>query len=339
MEKSYFPALNGLRGVAVLLVFLSHAEVYGFLEAGGTGVSIFFSLSGFLITFLLMKEYEDTKKISLFQFYMRRALRLVPLLLLISLLGLYLGYIDLVQFVSVLFYFGNFRRLLGDDLGYLHHTWSLAIEEQFYIVWPILVLLFAKIRREKFIWLIASVFVLLTIWRVSLWIITGSIIRVHFGTDTNFPAILAGCLSAIYLRTHGSLKIFSLTRYYSYILGIAILSGMLRLVGIADSFVYTDSFTFTISWPLTAALTSLLILELMAKNPKRSFLEWAVLGYLGRISYAFYLFHTPIIRKFKQFGIPAIPLSAFITTLLLASISYYSIERPFLYLKDRGKKF
>jgi peptidoglycan/LPS O-acetylase OafA/YrhL len=151
-RPGYRPALDGLRAVAVLLVILNHAGVPGFAHwAGQAGVSIFFVISGYLITGLLVARRER-----LVTFWRRRALRLLPalgfLLLVITPLSLLLGrHSAWADALVGALYVGNWERALGGGMGDLSHLWSLAIEEQFYLVWP-LALLFLRPRAR---WLVA----------------------------------------------------------------------------------------------------------------------------------------------------------------------------------------
>ena len=165
-------SLDGLRGAAVILVLLSHSEILApqgltgitfidhFFRGGYLGVDIFFVLSGFLITSLLLNEHEAHSKIYLLRFYGRRFLRLLPALSFLLLLYSIITVLDGKEFSSIslgiwasLFYYLNwqyvfsFPRSFG-DLGYL---WSLSIEEQFYIVWPAILILLLKVTKRAIV--------------------------------------------------------------------------------------------------------------------------------------------------------------------------------------------
>jgi hypothetical protein len=134
-------SLDGLRGVAVLLVVLAHAATPGFRDGGITGVTLFFALSGFLITSLLLEEYEATGAISFGRFFARRVLRLMPALLamvlVITAIDLLRGTPTAVGHGAVaLTYMTDLVRASGRDAGLLDHTWSLSVEEHFYLLWP-----------------------------------------------------------------------------------------------------------------------------------------------------------------------------------------------------------
>ena len=154
----YRPSLDGLRGVAVLVVMAHHAYV-PFFRGGGVGVDIFFVLSGFLITSLLLEEWRRTQDISLRGFYIRRGLRLLPaLFMLLLVLQAYAllrmrgdAFWEMEKAIgAVLGYFGNWVAALGlYDMRVLSHTWSLSIEEQFYFLWPIILLLMLRSRWKR----------------------------------------------------------------------------------------------------------------------------------------------------------------------------------------------
>jgi peptidoglycan/LPS O-acetylase OafA/YrhL len=144
----YRPELDGVRGIAILLVLVNHVHVPGTDNAGSVGVTLFFVLSGFLITSLLIGEHGSTGRVSLRHFYERRARRLLPALFaLVAVTGVVMKmngtgwstYSE--QALPVLLYVGNIWRATGHDLGALLHTWSLSLEEQFYLLWPAIFLL------------------------------------------------------------------------------------------------------------------------------------------------------------------------------------------------------
>ena len=170
---SYRPALDGMRGLAVVLVVLSHSVRH--TEGGGIGVQMFFTLSEFLITSLLLDERARTGSVSLPNFYARRALRLLPPLLIMRALvaalpNVYRTPLDghsmsrLITIPLALFYMANFGNIYGEGMGYLAHCWSLSVEEQFYIVWPVVALgLLRRGRLRQYLpWLIGGFITLRT---------------------------------------------------------------------------------------------------------------------------------------------------------------------------------
>ena len=167
MSVRRWPALDGLRGFAILFVLAADSAIVNVYVAGQIGVTLFFVLSGFLITYLLLDEVDDTGGVDLKAFYGRRALRLLPALLvylvgialLMSILGLGLPIWDMTWPPAV--YMANYVQILGQDLYAHRHLWSLAVEEHFYLVWPVLVWLGAT-RRLK---ILGLVLVGLVAWR------------------------------------------------------------------------------------------------------------------------------------------------------------------------------
>ncbi len=212
-KLGYIPALDGLRGVAISLVVLLHAEVPAF-RWGGVGVDIFFVLSGFLITSILLKEWQQTGNISLSRFYARRALRLLPALY-VMLAAIAVGTVlywrgpladvNWIGIVMALTYTSNFATYIGiPALGAISQTWSLAVEEQFYLLWPfVLLLVLPRLRIGRGL---VSLVCGLLIATVALWLA---------GFDTRAYGLLAGCLVAVLLirypaiRQHRAMRLLS----------------------------------------------------------------------------------------------------------------------------------
>src|SRR5262249_40120198 len=160
-ELGYKPSLDGVRAFAVLVVMAWHADIRLF-RGGNVGVDVFFVLSGFLITTLLIEEWNRSFQINLKYFYARRALRLLPALLgllifleAVALIRLHGSYFWTVQksIVAALFYCANWMRVADNaSMGPIPHTWSLSVEEQFYFLWPpILLLLLPRVRKNHII--------------------------------------------------------------------------------------------------------------------------------------------------------------------------------------------
>ncbi len=211
VHRRYWPALDGLRGVAVLLVLAYHLG-YSIPRGGFVGVDVFFVLSGFLITTLLLDEFSRRGSIAFGAFYIRRGLRLLPALVVVSLFA-----VVLVQWRGtaaqqdqteaglplVLLYVVNWAMALDfmPAVGWLGHTWSLAIEEQFYLLGPLLLLLLMKRsathRRSAFLLLVASVVVI--IYRSAGTLQGWSAHRLYMGLDTHSDRLLMGCALAFWL--------------------------------------------------------------------------------------------------------------------------------------------
>ncbi|MGP1692489.1 MAG: acyltransferase family protein, partial [Giesbergeria sp.] len=199
----YNPALDGLRGVAILLVVLSHAHVPLF-DGAFLGVDLFFVLSGFLITSLLLLERQAHGRIDYVRFYRRRLLRLMPALALF--LGTYClvapllwpGLDDVYRDALVsLAYLADYGIAFFDSPGTLLHMWSLSVEEHFYLVWPPLLMFLVRFSRPGQVWRpIALLYLLSWLWRL-LWVAHGQqFYEIFFRFDTRASGLLAGSLLA-----------------------------------------------------------------------------------------------------------------------------------------------
>jgi len=206
----YWPALDGFRGIAVVLVVAFNLELG--LPAGYVGVDMFFVLSGFLITALLLREHDSAQRINLGAFYVRRALRLIPALLILTLLlcgaATLLHPPELARHyyigsLAALFFVGNWIMALDPAngslvMGPLAPTWSLGVEEQFYLVWP-LVLGWMLAHRVRIGGVVISGIVASAAWRVWLSYEGVHPWRIYCATDTRADALLIGCLLAVLL--------------------------------------------------------------------------------------------------------------------------------------------
>src|ERR1700754_4613826 len=202
LRRKHLPTLDGLRAVAVLLVILDHA---GLPAPGGLGVLMFFVLSGFLITWLLLREDACTGTVSISDFYFRRVLRIFPAFYFYAVVILALAVwmakeIVWPQVIASLFYVNNYYQAIqGDPASGFSQTWSLGVEEQFYLTWPAL---FVLLRRggPKFRRVVAALIVGAWVYRAILQFV----FHVHQGWfyeafDTRFDHLLGGCLLALLL--------------------------------------------------------------------------------------------------------------------------------------------
>ena len=317
----YRPALDGLRGIAVLLVMASHAEFPGFRLGGGTGVTMFFVLSGFLITALLVEEQRDTGGVNLRAFYRRRLFRLLPALVVFLAGALALGWGTGDHAAAALLYVANWVRASGGNLGDLGHTWSLAIEEQFYVVWPLLFVVLAR-RPAWLLRLAVGGAVLSAVIRTMI-VIGGdqaAMDRVYFGSDTRADAILAGCILGLVIA--GGRRL-SVPRWMAAAAGLA----LVVVTGIAAG---ESSFY---RWGLTlAAVASTIIVARVAVRPAGSsrVLEWSGLVRTGRLSYGLYLWHWPImlVASRTMAAGPGRVVVTFALSFLMAVASSRLVEEP-----------
>ena len=210
IKLGYRPELDGLRGLSILLIYIHHLY-YPILPGGFLGVDIFFVLSGFLITCLLIEEWDRECSISLKNFYIRRVLRLIPALLFLIIIVGGFALISLDKRRSIPTYQGIWLTLsyasnwlyalryfsANNPLGV---TWSLAIEEQFYLTWPLLLSLALrfKLGRRWMIYILVLIIAFVPLHRKLLAEQGASIFRLYYSSDTRADALLIGCLVAFY---------------------------------------------------------------------------------------------------------------------------------------------
>lgn len=315
-------ALDGLRGIAVGLVLAGHA---GLVPGGGLGVDLFFALSGFLITSLLVTEWSSADTIDLRAFYRRRAARLVPALLLMmapfTLLLLATGHAwVLIQAAIGVAYVGNLVQAVAPQPQLFSHLWSLAEEEQFYVLWPLIFvwLLRRGTQPRKVLAGLTAVALLLITERVGLATAGVSLHRLWFAPDTHADAILFGCTAAI-ARSFGLCRFPSAVTY----------AGLIVIGAVVSSFTLHDRLLYVGPMAGFAAASALTVAGI-ADNPESLLsraLRFRPLRGLGRVSYGVYLWHIPLF-------LIAGPAAGSLLALAFATTSYLYVEQP---LRDRWK--
>lgn len=347
-DVRYWPALDGLRGVAISLVLLNHVDV---LRGGFVGVDVFFCLSGFLITSLLVAESQQRGSISLPRFWARRALRLVP-----ALTVAVLGYISVMAVIGRLtldrvlgalyglFYVSNWTQAVGLQKVGPSHLWSLATEEQFYLLWPpILMLLLARGSRHRS--LIALGVTLLVLGLEKLILIENGVSwqRLYFAPDTRATAIVIGCLLALWRTSSPDNAANSrASRFVTFAAPASLL-----LILILAAFVPGHDWApiYLPGLELVGTATAIVILAAIdERDPMLStILSQKPLVMLGKVSYSLYLWHPlvgnaveGIIGPSPRWVVTSMSIVASVAT---AVISYVAIEEPFLRLKDRFARY
>jgi peptidoglycan/LPS O-acetylase OafA/YrhL len=365
LSKNHHGSLDGLRGVAFLLVFFRH---YGLTShanqpwlkaltkityAGWMGVDLFFALSGFLITGILLDTREDRRYFT--NFYTRRALRIFPLYY--SILGVLLLLTPLVSLqwhlghIAYWIYLGNVAYNLNPDLSVLQpvvslaHLWSLAVEEQFYLVWPLAIMAVASRRRLAYAcgWLslgglVLRLTLLATLPRASAyeWC--------YFQLPTHMDGLLYGALGAIWVQ---SMSLQYAIRRAHKILPFAL--GALALVISFNGFDFHSIAMVTAGFPaLAAVFASIVLLALKPGSRLHRFGNLKGLRFVGRYSYGMYLFHIlflpglawiqPWLQKHLHsivLGGVCFVLLMFGATLAIAVMSYELYEKQWLRLKSR----
>lgn len=347
-KLGYRPELDGLRGISILLVFIHHLY-YPLMPGGFLGVDMFFVLSGFLITSLLIEEWERHGSINLKNFYIRRAFRLMPAVFLIILsLALYaIFFLDAatadktyqgiwltLSYTSNWIYSFDFASA-DNPLGV---TWSLSIEEQFYLLFPLLLTLAFRhgLRRSSVIQMLALSIAVITLNRLFLAETGASIPRLYYASDTRADALLIGCLAACVV----SWGILSHKRFGIFfnafaVFGFGFLCFMAAKASWLDMFLYQGGYIL-----VDLSVVSLLIV-LVVYKPRipAIILSFSPLVWIGRISYGLYLWHWSV-RYFVYQG-KALPssnlqlIAAIGLSFLLTICSFYCFEKPFLQLKNR----
>jgi peptidoglycan/LPS O-acetylase OafA/YrhL len=342
-QFEYTPSLDGLRALAVLAVMAYHR--YTSLFGGGqVGVDVFFVLSGFLITGLLLKEWTLASSIDLKSFYCRRALRLLPALLaVLSLSEAYACFYPYTMsfwtlqksIVAALLYSANWMRVVDkSSMGALSHTWSLSVEEQFYFLWPpILLMLLARLRKAAIVPVLVVAILLVGFHRFTLWSGENSWHRIYNGTDTRLDELLAGCAAAFalnlgWLRNRTALRTMRcLAPISALFLGGLVVKPMSHHVMCLAGWIGIEiAGGVVICWLVTCS-----------KGFAHRILESQPLVWIGKISYGLYLWHFPIFWKLEGMNIPNGLKSClmFTTAFAVAALSYHFVERPFLRLKSR----
>jgi peptidoglycan/LPS O-acetylase OafA/YrhL len=339
------PSLDGIRAVSVCLVLFSHAGLS--LLPGGFGVTIFFVLSGYLITTLMRREFAQRGSIDFPAFYLRRFLRLMPPLAVVAGLSVAVGWLLSVGgpftwtgLASVLFYFSNYFLISHQDYSSqppgLGVTWSLAVEEHYYLLFPPLALVLMRFRRRLHSALVlGSLCTAILLWRCWLQSHGASTMHLEFGTDTRVDAILIGCLMAMVrnpwldpLPPKNKLR------------DLAVLAGCLLLL--AATLVWRDEyFRMTLRYSVQCLLIAVVMYLAVARYQDAPFrwLNLRPVAYLGTISYTMYLAHYLVLLTMEQYA-SALGPGAVITltagvTIVIAALMRELVEKPCAVLRHR----
>ncbi len=338
------PSLDGLRGISFLIVFVAH-DGFDKIVPGRLGVNIFFLLSGYLITTLMIRERQKTGWISLKLFYLRRSLRIFPTMY--AILGATLLYLSaahrlagvtLAGVCSQAFYYQNYY--FHDGIGLvpgLGVLWSLAVEEHFYLLFPPLMLLFLnrfKMNYRQISLALIGICLAILAWRC--FVVT------HFSnglewardtTDCRADSILYGCALACWEQTPAAERIFSRRSLERFIVPGAILVLLFTLV--FRSPVFRETFRYSLQGMALAPVLYYVVHAPDSRAGRLLNMRW--LGILGTLSYALYLIHATVLEELARFfssrlitGVLGLALS-----ILLAYLVHIGIEKPLE--KLRGK--
>jgi peptidoglycan/LPS O-acetylase OafA/YrhL len=325
-----------LRAIAVSTVVAAHLEI-PFMPGGIIGVDIFFVLSGFLITSLLLEERRRYGRVNHAEFYRRRALRLLPALALLipvvavvsqvaPTVGPHIADLTVGGIPWVILYAANWARATGTQLGLFGHTWSLAIEEQFYLVWPwvLWVLVGHGFRYRRALAVGIAAIACVAAFRAFLWASGSGVDRTYNGSDMRADALLVGCVIA--LARHAGVNLRVPSAFYA--VATAFLAYVIATASPNSAFLYVGGLT------LIAGAAGVIIIGLL-QHPRM--LTAAPLVWLGRISYGVYLWHYPIVVVMPvQWDLSVRVVVVIVATLAAAGLSWWIVERRFLALKRAG---
>jgi peptidoglycan/LPS O-acetylase OafA/YrhL len=338
------PSLDGLRAIAISLVIICHLGndlgITDFFNSGDLGVRVFFVISGFLITGLLLKEFDRDGTISLAQFYFRRTLRIFPafyaylaIMLLVSALGW--SHLTPAGAIPAVTYTSNFWSM-GSQSGYVtSHTWSLSTEEQFYVIWPALLLLSGR-KLAPYVLLVLVISSPLL--RGAIYVYTRQPALVT-ATYLNLDHIGMGCLlafwrnglhsNALYMRIISSRAVYLLPVLILIVAAQGNHPSFHRTVGL---FLINAAIALCIDWAVTFPQ------GMVGRELNRTWVVW-----IGTLSYSIYLWQQPFLHFYSDPPALTGPLPAWFThpvvalacTLACAMASFYLIERPCLKFRDR----
>ena len=357
----YLPYLDGLRAVSILLVLGFHGmgPVSTWISdtfAGWSGVDVFFVISGFLITALLVQEQTDTGTVSFKGFYIRRVLRIAPAYyVFLAVRFLSKGWAYRYGFLIAAVYLTNWDLGLKWDLTNgtgLDHTWSLAVEEQYYLLWP---LTFYLVGRRIVPFVVGTISVVY-VWRFALLLGGASWIRLTGGFDTRIDCIMTGCLAALLWarpQTRAQIQGALGGGWMPLVLALALFCSAQTLGHPSEGPFQRQLLFWMVRLPLHQSLVGLFILAL-CNHPTgvaSRLLSRPVLVWIGRLSYSLYLWHgfvfwgingyiSPRVGRFLPEGAAldcAMEVVRLAAALLVASTSFYLVERPFLRLKKLGQ--
>ena len=370
-KKIYFPGLNGLRFWAAFLVILHHVEQFKLWQGmpnlfrnttveavGHQGVSLFFVLSGFLITYLLLAEYEKTHHIAVKNFYIRRILRIWPLYYLIMIIGFFI----LPHFINIgpvsqlnehftlkvllfMFMLPNVLRVTEAPIVGANQAWSVGVEEQFYIVWPLLIRTFRKVLLKFLIIFIVLKFAVTVLMAVSLdhFLSPDYQYMMYFRTIQRFWDLLQ-----IEQMSFGAIGAYVLFYKKEKILKLIYHPATQILMAVGIVFILTVRFKFIGQTLFDALLFTILIINVSTNKNFVLKLENRFYSYLGNISYGIYMFHTlciavvlTLLQKTSLYeSNPAVfnailYVGSVVMTIVVAGLSYKYFESFFLKLKEK----
>ena len=369
-KRPHFKNLDALRFFAAFSVFLFHffgeiknlipiseknsiyRGITAFTSKGLLGVNFFFVLSGFLITYLILFELKHTNNFNLKHFLIRRTLRIWPLYFIIICIGfilfplLFSDYHTQHHLINYVFFLANFDEIwygANDTINFLTSPWSVAVEEQFYLIWGILLLVLSRLKKFNFITLISALLVVSFIFRLLNY---SDLDIIYYHTLSVMPDILVGSLLAyLYFRkTVWIQKLKNLSKSkIIFIYGVGIILVLFKTKLFIDYFIVLERFVFALFFAF------ILLDQIYFKNSVFKLGKVKLFNHLGKISYGLYMYHLVVLfllqklminlfseLNLNNYSIVIIYFSlGILGTYLLSFVSYHTIEKPFLSLKKR----
>jgi len=347
-------SLDGLRAISICMVLLGHIAkylpasitnffLYKFISNATLGVSIFFVISGYLITKLLIQEKNRTGDISLKNFYIRRVLRIFPIFYLYILLIIVIKaffFSDIINnYTEIGFaglYLWNYKHLFnvaGNANVYFAHYWSLSMEEQFYFLWPIT---FLKVKREHLIKAVVVIIICMPFIRVATYfLMPGSRGQIHMMIQTGGDTILIGCLAAMLETQKNLYERFSKVISNNYVgifsaLFIFIISKLIKMK-------FGGTYSMSVGHSIENVFVLLFVLWCIYKENRFSrLLNTTIFIQIGIVSYSIYVWHVIILRNPGDI-FPGNPIFKMAFIFVAGFASYYLIESPILRLKRKFK--
>jgi peptidoglycan/LPS O-acetylase OafA/YrhL len=328
LARQRLPALDGLRAVAVSIVIVYHAG-YAFVP-GDLGVSIFFVLSGFLITWLLIKEENKTGTNSLKSFYLRRTLRIFPAYYAFLVFSFGLDRIRGFSWphdrlIAAFTYTMNYYNALHNHpTSAVAHAWSVAIEEQFYLLWP---MLFVLSRRRNRAWLLGAIIFTVMAWRSLAYLRFGlGSAYAYNAFDTRFDNIAVGCLLAVLAFQDGFQRLVANRGRWLPVAALVLV--------VASRALTPGAYHYSIGYTFDAILIAAAII-LLIQRPWR-WLDYSAVRYVGAISYPMYLYHIWGLGFAHRLShnLYAVLILGFAATIGMSAASYHLLEKPILSLRE-----
>ncbi|UCZ84165.1 acyltransferase [Pseudomonas sp. L5B5] len=345
-EIKHIPALDGVRGVAILLVMFFHLKIPGF-SLGWSGVPLFFVLSGFLITRILIEGRDARLSEYLRVFYLKRTLRIFPLFyayILVNFIFLLALNRPTEGYAWYLVYLQNYhigRQLFeaGNIPGMVAHTWSLAVEEQFYLIWPFIIYF---LGRRSLVWVCALLIVVAPISRYLIVAMSDNVYMANVTLLSCLDMMAYGALIAFFSIGHFGARIV----YSLFVVGCALLMYSISKLGL-DAFWNPQDWVRYAPYMFTAlAFVFGLPVWLLANDKGKllaRFMEFRVFAFTGKISYGLYVWHFVLFIVMEKAALkypsilsyPVTVLCSLMLAYIVSIASYYLFEVHFLRLKDK----